>query len=488
LTTDRASVAAAAALALGAAVLFQVSAAQQTAPQGLPPPPGARVVTISPRPGFFNEPSVAVDPNNPNHIAAAFQSPAFVSYSQDAGSSWQLASGTSPSDYKVSGDVSMVYDVLGHAILCYIAFDKLGTTNYWAHNATRNGIFVRRSLDGGKSWEANAVAVDAQPTRPNMPFEDKPYLVADDNSNSPFAGNLYLGWTEFSLTKSIILFSRSTDGGITWSPPFEISSHEGTPRDDNGAVEGFEAVAGPDGALYTVWVDDTSLVMAVSHDGGLTFEPSHPILTLPASYFQIENVQRANGFPQIGMDPRTERLYITWSDTRNGDVDVFCSSSPDLGNTWSDPVRVNNDPIHDGADQFFQWVAVDPKDGSVNVVFYDRRGDPNNNGALITLARSTDHGQKFANYAWTQSPFYPSMGQFMGDYTGIAALNGRVYGAWTYSETRPPIARRPQPESRGGRPQPDSKRTRSSYIRLFRPRPAGTIVQLGVADFSKSHK
>lgn len=481
MTTDRATIAAAAVLALAGAVLFQVSAAQQTAQQGLAPPPSARVVTISPRPGFFNEPSVAIDPNNPNHIAAAFQSPASVSYSQDSGSSWQLASGTSPNDYKVSGDVSIVYDILGHAVLCYIAFDKLGTPQYWAHNATRNGVFVRRSLDGGKTWEANAAAVDAQPTSPAMPFEDKPYLVADDNRDSPFAGNLYLGWTEFSLTKSIILFSRSTDGGITWSPPFEISSHEGIPRDDNGAVEGFDAVAGPDGALYTVWADDTSVVMAVSHDGGLTFNPSRPIFSLPASYLKLEDVQRANGFPQIGMDPRTERLYVTWSDYRNGDGDVFCSSSPDLGNTWSDPVRVNSDPIHDGADQFFQWTAVDPSDGSINVVFYDRRRDPANDGALITLARSTDRGKQFVNYAWTQTPFYPSEDQFMGDYTGIAALNGRVYGAWTYSETRAPLPRRPQPESA------DRGRVRSSYIRSFR-RPAGTIVQLGVVDFRGSHK
>lgn len=462
-------------------MLFQAGVAQQ----GLPPPPGARVVSISPRPGSFNEPAVAIDPNNPNHIAAAFQSPAAVSYSQDAGASWQLAAGAAPADYKVSGDVSIAYDILGHAILCYIAFDKLGTPQYWAHNATRNGVFVRRSLDGGKTWDPSAVAVDAQPTRPGMPFEDKPYLVADDNQNSPFAGNLYLGWTEFSLSKSIILFSRSTDGGITWSPPFEISSHEGVPRDDNGAVEGFDAVAGPDGTIYAIWADDNSFVMAVSHDGGLTFGPSRPILDLPASYFAVQDVQRANGFAQIGMDPRTERLYVTWSDYRNGDTDVLCSTSSDLGDSWNDPVRVNDDPIHNGIDQFFQWMAVDPKDDSINVVFYDRRNDPENNAALITLARSTDGGKKFTNYAWTQSPFYPSKDQFMGDYTGIAALNGRVYGVWTYSESHSP--RRPQPDVTASRPRKDPARARSN-IRLFHPRPPGTIVQLGFADFTQSHK
>ena len=473
MTTDRTVRLAGVLLLFAAAPLFQFAGTQQ----GLPPPPASQVVTLTPRAGFFNEPSIAINPHNPDQLAAAFQSPATVSYSQDAGSRWQLATGAAPADYKVSGDVSITYDILGHAILCYIAFDKLGTPQYWAHNATRNGIFVRRSLDGGKTWETNAEAVDEQPTRPDMPFEDKPYIVADNNPDSPFAGNLYVGWTEFSLSKSIVLFSRSTDGGITWSLPYEISTHEGFPRDDNGAVEGFDAAAGPDGTLYTIWADDTSLVMAVSHDGGLTFQPSHPILDLPASYFKVEGVERSDGFPQIAIDPRRQRLYVTWTDYRNGDVDVFCSTSRDLGRSWSEPVRVNNDPLHDGADQFFQWLALDPQDGSANVVFYDRRGDSDNQAALITLARSTDGGQTFTNYSWTQAPFYPS-DQFIGDYTGIAALGGRVYGVWTYGETQPARRRRPEPER---------NQKRSPAIRPF-DRPITTIVQLGMADFSKRSK
>jgi BNR/Asp-box repeat len=446
------------------------------AQQGLPAPPGAKVITVSPRGGLFNEPSIAVNPKNPDQVAAAFQSSAKVSYSDDAGDHWQLAAGTSPANYAVSGDVSITYDILGHAILCYIAFDKLGTPRYWAHNATRNGVFVRRSLDGGKTWEANAAAVDEQPTREAMPFEDKPYLVADNNPDSPYAGNLYLGWTEFSLSKSIILFSRSTDGGITWSPPYEISTHEGVPRDDNGAVEGFDAVAGPDGTLYTVWADGDAIVMAVSRDGGLTFSPSRKIIDLPASYFKVEAVERSDGFPQIGIDPRTERLYVAWADYRNGDVDVFCATSRDRGRTWNPGVRVNDDPIHDGADQFFQWLAVDPSDGSVYTVFYDRRGDPDNRIAMITLARSSDGGQTFTNYAWTGTPFDPGDG-FIGDYIGIAAFQGRVYGAWTYGEAPAPPAR----------PRPAAGETRQRAIRTLR-HPSFTIVDIGIADFRTNSK
>jgi BNR/Asp-box repeat len=467
LTTERAGAAARISFLIAIATTPRLALAQQP----LPTLPNARVVTISPRSGFFNEASVAINPKNPHQIAAAFQSPAKVSYSEDGGDHWQLAAGTSPANYALSGDTSITYDVLGHAILCYIAFDKLGTPQYWAHNATRNGVFVRRSLDGGKTWEANAIPVEEQTTHAGTPFEDKPYVVADNNPDSPYAGNLYVGWTEFSLSKSIVLFSRSTDGGITWSAPYEISTHEGVPRDDNGAVEGFDAAAGPDGTLYTVWADGDSIVMAVSRDGGLTFSPSRKILDMPASYFKVEAVERSDGFPQIGIDPRSERLYVTWTDYRNGDVDVFCATSRDRGRTWNPAVRVNNDPVHDGADQFFQWMAVDPADGSTYVLFYDRRGDPLDRAAVMVLARSTDGGQTFANYAWTQTPFDPG-DAFIGDYTGLAASNGRVYGVWTYGEglEAPP------------RPRPSASQNRPRAIRVGR-RPTSTIVQLGMAEF-----
>ena len=92
-------------------------------------------------------------------------------------------------------------------------------------------------------------------------------------------------------------------------------------------------------------------------------------------------------------------------------------------------MRVNNDPIHDGADQFFQWLAVDPDSGAVNIAFYDRRKDPGDKTQIVVLARSTNGGSTFDNYAWTTAPFNPD-GVFMGDYIGLAARSNRVYGAW----------------------------------------------------------
>ena len=429
----------------------------------LPPAPQARVFNLTPTPGFFTEPGVAVNPSNPKQVVAVFQDNAHAAYSQDAGGSWQVAEGVAPKNYRVSGDVSVVFDDQGQAFFCYIAFDKLGTFNYWAHGATRNGIFVRRSPDGGKTWEADHVPVAEQMSNPGIPFEDKPYIVAD-NTKSKYAGNLYVGWTRWRLTDSQMLISRSTDHGKTWAQPIEIDAHPGLPRDDNGAAEGFDGAVAPDGTLYATWSQDNDIMFTSSRDGGKTFSRARAVIHTAPVMFAIETLDRANGFPQIGMDPKSGRLYVSWSDYRNGDLDVFVSRSDDRGKHWSAPIRVNNDPVHNGAEQFFQWLAVDPVDGSVSLLFYDRRRDPKNLQQIVVLARSTDGGRTFNNFAWTEQPFEAG-GVFFGDYSGIAAYGGRVYGAWT---------EKPVDEPEGETKSDDAKK----------PRARGTVVKVGTADFT----
>ncbi|HEV3036760.1 MAG TPA: sialidase family protein [Candidatus Angelobacter sp.] len=413
-------------MSLRTCALMLLLISRLSAQQQLSAPPQLHLADLMEKPGYFNEPSIAVNPEDPQELAVAWQVAASVAYSSDGGKTWITAAGTAPKDYRVSGDVSITYDASGHAILCYIAFDKLGTSQYWAHGATRNGVFVRRSLDGGKTWESDAIAVISHETTPGIPFEDKPYIVAD-TTTSPHKGNLYIGWTQFTLSASELLFSRSTDAGKTWSKPITLSSVPGLPRDDNGALEGFHGAVGPDGTLYTVWADREGIMMATSHDGGVTFTKDHRIIKTGPAYFTVEGVSRSDGFPQIGVNPANGKLYVAWSDFNNGDVDVFVSSSTDHGRSWSAPIRVNNDPVHNGTDQFFQWMAVDPISGAVNVIFYDRRGD--NKATTVTLGRSTDDGKTFNNWTFDSQAFETS-GDFVGDYLAIAAHGNKVFGAW----------------------------------------------------------
>ena len=209
-------------------------------------------------------------------------------------------------------------------------------------------------------------------------------------------------------------------------------------------------------------------MLTTSRDGGKRFSRARPIIHTAPIMFAIQTLERANGFPQIAIDPNSKRLYVTWSDYRNGDLDVFLAASEDGGKHWTEPIRVNNDAVHNGAEQFFQWLAVDPTDGSIDVVFYDRRRDPQNRRQIVVLARSTDGGRTFNNYAWTDEPFEAS-GVFFGDYSGIAAYGGRVYGIWT---------EKPVPVSDAeGKSKPEEGKD-------AKPQPRGTIVRIGTADFA----
>ena len=451
------------------AVLTLLTSALPIGAQNLAKAPQTQVFTLSPGVGPFTEPAIAVNPSDPQQVVAVYQDNVHASYSTDAGHTWQPAEGADPKNYRVSGDVSVAFDNHGHAFLCYIAFDKLGTFNYWARGATRNGIFVRRSLDGGKTWEADHIPVAEQPTAAGIPFEDKLYIVAD-NTKSRYAGNLYIGWTRWRLADSQMVLSRSTDDGKTWSKPIEIDAHPGLPRDDNGAAEGFAGVVAPDGKLYAIWSQGDDIMLTTSRDGGETFSHARPVIHTAPIMFAVDTLERANGFPQIAIDPKTKRLYVTWSDYRNGDLDVFVATSDDGGKRWTAPVRVNDDPVHNGSEQFFQWLAVDPTDGSVNVLFYDRRGDSLNHKQIVVLARSTDGAHTFSNYAWTDNPFEAS-GVFFGDYTGLAAYGGRVYGIWTEKPAPAPEVTR-------------NDEGKEKEVKDSKPQPHGTIVKLGTADFS----
>ncbi len=447
---------------------LQVLAPAGWAAEPLPDAPGAQIVTITPPGMTGTEPTIAVNPGNPDQVVAA--APRDAAFSIDGGRTFTAVHAIADKTITL-GDVSLAFDDKGSVFLSYLSIQKNGLPGYWAHGAGGNGIWVLRSPDGGRTWDPAPTPIKVwRGDEPDRQLEDMPRIWSDTAPRSPHRGNLYLAWIEWQLTQSVILFSRSTDGGRNWSKPMRISTRAGLPSDDNGAVVGPIGTVGADGTQYVVWNEGLNITLAVSKDGGRTFAPSRPIVDVAAPYFGgaggIPGLSRAMGFPQVGVDPRRDTLYVSWSDYRNGDVDVFIASSADHGRTWTKPSRVNDDPVHDGCDQFLQWMAVDPVDGSVNVQFYDRRQDATNRRSQVTLARSTDGGRTFRNYAWSRAEFEGS-NMFLGDYEWLTAYGGRVYGVWTE------IA----PAGYQVLPRPDGV-----------PPPLGpprtpTIVQAAIADF-----
>jgi hypothetical protein len=76
-------------------------------------------------------------------------------------------------------------------------------------------------------------------------------------------------------------------------------------------------------------------------------------------------------------------------------------------------------------------MAVDPVDGAVNIVFYDRR-DTTGTQTGLTLARSVDGGRTFVNHKIDLPPFAVNSRVFFGDYSSISAYDGRVVPAFMH--------------------------------------------------------
>jgi len=408
-----------------------------------------QVVRIS-EPAAINpaEVTIAINPQNPdNMIAASFQTglppkPRAGSYHYvtfDGGKTWTTVATPDPKNL-VQGDDVMAFSSDGIAYHAHLSFDGIRVPR---PSRAENGMIVNVSKDGGRTWSEGTPAIDHINTV--VPFEDKPGLVVDNAGASRWKGNVYLAWTRFDVYGSAnpedhsqIYFTRSTDQGQTFAMPFRISDTGGDCLDSDNTVEGAVPAVGPKGEVYVVWAGPLGLVFDKSLDGGLTFGKDKVIGKIPGGWdFSVSGLERANGMPTTAVDlsngPNKGTLYVNWIDARNGDPDVFVMYSRDGGESWSQPVRVNDDPIKNGKEQFFTWMSVDPVDGSVNVVFYDRR---DTSGAMtgLTLARSVDGGRTFVNRKIDVQPFVPNERIFFGDYSGISAYDGRVVPVFMHFE------------------------------------------------------
>jgi hypothetical protein len=386
------------------------------------------------------EVSIAINPKNPeNIVASSFQTgrpprPRAGSYnyvSMDGGRTWKTIPVESPKGL-TQGDDAVYFSNDGSAYHTHLSFVGIRVAR---PPRAESGILVESSKDGGLTWNESVPAINH--INSVIPFEDKPGIVVDNATESKYKGNVYLAWTRFDVYGSAdpdchshIYFSRSTEGGKTFAMPVRISDSAGDCRDSDNTVEGAVPAVGPKGEVYVVWAGPLGLVFKKSLDGGLTFGKDKVIDQMPGGWdFSVAGLDRANGMPVTGVDlsggPNKGTLYLNWIDARNGDPDVFLMSSRDGGETWAAPVRVNDDPLKNGKAQFFTWMSVDPSDGSVNVVFYDRH-DTEGASTKLTLARSIDGGRTFVNHKIDQPPFVCDSRVFFGDYSGISAYNGQV--------------------------------------------------------------
>ena len=368
------------------------------------------------------EPSIYINHKNTNQLIAGANINNYY-VSNDGGLTWTKK--TLSSTNGVWGDPCMMIDTAGAMYFFHLSNPNVGN---WIDR-----IVCQKSTDGGNTWN-DGTYMGLNGTK----AQDKEWTTVDPTNN-----NIYVTWTQFDSygssnpnDSSIILFSRSTNAGTSWSIPTRISKKGGNCTDSDNTVEGAVPTVGPNGEIYVSWAGPLGIMFDKSTNGGLTWLYNDIFVDpMPGGWdISIPDIDRCNGMPITCCDRSNSlykgTIYINWADQRNGptDTDIWLSKSTDGGLTWSPAKRVNDD--RPGKQQFFTWMTVDQATGYVYIVFYDRR-NYNNSNTDVYMAMSKDGGENFLNFKISESPFLPDGYTFFGDYNNITAYNNVVRPIWT---------------------------------------------------------
>ena len=382
------------------------------------------------------EEHIAVDPRNPSNLVAAisdfsqrggFNTTKYAfSLNNGADKSWSDAFvPVDPSGALVTSDQQLwdansdpvaAIDNVGNVYLASLYLDALAITN---------GFYVGVGIFDGSGVSFAAF----NPVATNPDFfpsftEDKPW-IAVDNSVPAKAGNVYASWSRFignslfGFTSDLIVFSRSTDQGHTWSAPLRIS----LPAQD-GAVQGSQVAVGPDGTVYVVYEvfyvgGKRQHFVANSINGGLSF--SVPVAITPLfNELSFKSTYRKNSFASLAVSPANGDVFVVYADqassTTGAEVEFIQSID---GINFSRPVVIND---HSAGQQFFPAATVD-SGGNLHVSWFDTRNSKSGSSQYdIYATYSKNSGGSFAtNARVTAMLINAGKASFIGDYAGIAA-------------------------------------------------------------------
>lgn len=181
-------------------------------------------------------------------------------------------------------------------------FDNKGTLwSVWTNNES---IYVQSSTDQGKTF-SNPVLVNAKAEKVAAENESRPKIKVDAK------GNIYLTWVIMLDEKrsSYVRFSRSTDGGKSFSEPVTVNDNLQIIR------HRFDSLAvGKNGEIFVTWLDarkteaekaagkefkGLSLYYSVSTDGGQHFSPNKSIAEHVCECCRIDTAIAPDNTPVI---------------------------------------------------------------------------------------------------------------------------------------------------------------------------------------------
>ena len=218
-------------------------------------------------------------------------------------------------------------------------------------------------------------------------FLDKPWLAVGPHPDDPEKDVIYLTYTNFDTDYDILYVgeipnllptemrttielvsrrmadgpgpirsgsARRCDGRTASAIPAAPPASSGR----SASCRARSRSSAPDGTVHVAWLDSTDdesqkgvaeITTSRSTDAGRTWTPP----TVASVFNEIEFRPRTNffrfwasAFPQLAVGPDGE-LYIVYtgrpSDKPDDDGDIFIVSSTDEGDTWTRPLRLNDD-------------------------------------------------------------------------------------------------------------------------------------------------
>jgi hypothetical protein len=339
------------------------------------------------------EPSITVNRANERNIVAAWKQDVgprgmradLTAASLDGGRTWTR--NTIPGLSKCTGGEA------DGASDPWVTSDQGGTVYFVALQPLEMGqvgdppsaLGASHSFDGGRTWTTPATVASRHEG------VETPSITGSPKR----AGSAYAVWADFAFAN--ILFSRTTDHGVTWSPSVVVDQPGATALDVSPRM-----VALPNGTLVTVFgrVDFATglggLFSARSRDGGRTWEPAVQLTSKPIETFADPETGEELPQPQfenVAVAP-DGTIYVTVEANLSATQGVISvSKSCDGGRTWSTSTLPGV-----GGYAFEPAVAVDSK-GTVGITWYDLRNDVPRDAALsgdIWFASSQDRGASWS--------------------------------------------------------------------------------------------
>jgi hypothetical protein len=242
---------------------------------------------------------------------------------------------------------------------------------------------------------------------------------------NPITGRIHLTYTRFGSPGGIFS-SYSDDSGDTWSSQVPVQA--------GGGVQGsFPAIDGQ-GNLYVGLVSSGTVRVYRSADGGDSFQA---VASFPYSALGVPFMDRSSDFPQLAVDtsggPYDGFVYVVWHSGVGGWNRPMIAHSEDGGTTWTSPMPVNQDDV--SAPHWWPSVSVDAN-GTVNVVYLDRRNNPGTGLTDLYLSQSTDGGYSFTDTqvtdvtsSWQGIRTDPGF-TYAGDYLRGVTQGTSLYTVW----------------------------------------------------------